>query len=194
MSASTSSRSGFGHAAAAEENRKQLARVAIVEAIARLGIPRSQWPDFIEAHNRSVPHPTPFRQLISPARFKPPVFDRLNESPREWKKKANAMWAKHRDEFLQGVEVWVKYGVDEKVAEKSVRGPGKSQRPRTRQNTVTELRYEWAALRSCGEAWKEIAARYKVGESAVVKAASTVLRTAGWPTKPKPKTNGTSPQ
>jgi hypothetical protein len=182
------SQSGFRQAAAAEQNRQHRARVAIMQAIMRLGIPRNQWPDFIEAHYAEAPHGIPFRQIISPSAFQAPVFDRLNQSPKEWSKQADAQWEQHRDRFLEGCDVWVTAGVDEKIFITKGRGPGKSQRLRTRHNTALELRYEWAARRSCGEAWKEIAFRSDAKESTVIKAASEVLGTAGWPTKPA-KTN-----
>jgi hypothetical protein len=39
-------------------------------------------------------------------------------------------------------------------------------------------------MRLCGEAWKEIAARYQMEESTVIKAATAVLEMANWPAKP----------
>ena len=129
------------------------------------------------------------RQRIAVSPFQPPAFDRLNESPKEWKKKADEKWEQHCEPFLKNCESWVQQGVDEKIAEtKHRRGVGKAQSPRKRRNTAIEHRYEWAALRVCGEAWKEIAARYKCKESTVIKAASEVLHVAHWPTKAKSKT------
>lgn len=176
-----------GQAAAAEQNRQHQARLEILQALQRVGIPEPQWPELVRAYYRSSPQRIASRQRIWMAPFKPPPFDRLNESPEEWKKKAHAAWQEYCEQFLKRCEVWVQQGVDEKIAEtKRKRGTGKVQSPRKRKHTAIELRYEWAALRLCGEAWKEIAARYKRKESTVIKAASEVLRIAHWPTR-KPK-------
>jgi hypothetical protein len=178
-----------GQAAAAGQNRQREARLGILKALQALGIPVKQWPDFVQVYYRESPQPMSARQLISPPPFQAPPFDRLNESPKEWKKKADEKWEQHCELFLKDREFWVKQGVDEKIAEtKRRRGTGKAQSPRKRKNTAIECRYEWAALRVCGEAWKEIAARYECRESAVTKAASKVLRVAHWPTKPKSQT------
>jgi hypothetical protein len=178
-----------GQAAAAEQNRQREARLEILQALQGLGIPFQQWSDFVQAYYRDSPQRIVSRQLISPPLFKPPAFDRLNESPKEWKKKADEKWEQHCEPFLKDREFWVQQGVDEKIPEtKRRRGVGKAQSQRKRKNTAIERRYEWAALRVCGKAWKEIAARYGCQESAVIKAASKVLRVAHWPTKPKSQT------
>jgi hypothetical protein len=175
-----------GQAAAAEQNRQHQARLGILQALQGLGIPVNQWLDFVQVYYRESPQPMAARQLISPPQFQAPPFDRLNESPKEWKKKADEKWEQQCEQFLKDREFWVKQGVDEKIAEtKRRRGTGKAQSPRKRKNTAVECRYEWAAMRVCGEQWKEIAARYKCKESTVIKAASEVLRAADWPTKPK---------
>lgn len=178
-----------GQAAAAEKNRQHEARSGILQALQGLGIPVKQWSDFVQAHYRDSPQPMASGQRISPRVFQPPPFDRLNESPKEWKKKADAKWEQHCEQFLENREFWVKQGVDEKIAEtKRKRGRGKAPSHRKHKNTPIERRYEWAAMRVCGEAWKEIAAKYECKESTVIKAASEVLRVARWPTKPNSRT------
>ena len=78
-----------GQAAAAEQNRQHQARLEILQALQRVGIPEPQWPELVRAYYRSSPQRIASRQRIWMAPFKPPPFDRLNESPEEWKKKAN---------------------------------------------------------------------------------------------------------
>ena len=174
----------LGQAAAAKQNRQSRARGGILQALGRLGIPHREWPNFVQAYYR-VPNPR-YEQRISVKPFQPPPIDRLNESAEEWRKKANAAWDQHANTIVQSCEFWVKQGLDEKIfPAKHSRGPGKAQPGRKRKNTALQRRYEWAALRRCGDAWKEIAAKYQTKESTVIKAASEVLRIADWPTKPK---------
>ena len=174
----------LGHAAAAEENHKHKTRDGVLQTLVRLGIPQRQWPNSVLAHYKGSSHRHLFRQIIDLA-FQPPPFDRLNESPEEWKKKADADWERRRDRFLAANEYRSTQGIDGRIAPtKRSRGPGKTQKARKRKNTAIEYRYEWAARRLCGEQWKEIAFKYQIKESTVIKAASEVLRTAGWPTKP----------
>jgi len=173
-----------GQAAAAKQNRQRRARGGILQALSRLGIPYHEWPNFVQA-DYTVLSPL-YQQHISVSPFQPPAIDRLNESEAEWRKKANAAWDRHANTFVQSLEFWAKQGVDETIATaKHSRGPGKAQPGRKRKNTAIERRYEWAAMRLCGAAWKEIAAKYQTQESTVIKAASEVLRIADWPTKPK---------
>jgi hypothetical protein len=175
-----------GQAAAADQNRQHQARLEILQALQGQGLPFQHWPDLVRAYYRSSPQRRKSRQRIALPPFQPPPFDRLNESPEEWKKKSDAAWEQCRDQFLKRCEFWVQQGLDEKIGEaKRRRGIGKAQSQRKRKNSPIERRYEWAAMRLCGEPWKEIAARYKCKESTVTKAASDVLRVAQWPTKPK---------
>lgn len=70
-------------------------------------------------------------------------------------------------------------GVDQEIPPiRRSRGPGKTER-----NVTIQDRYKWAALRLTRLPWKEIAARCQADTSTVTKAASSVLFTAGWPTK-----------
>jgi hypothetical protein len=71
-------------AATAEQNRQHQAGLEIVQALQRLGIPDPQWPELVRAYYRSSPQRIASRQRISPRAFRPPPFDRLNESPEEW--------------------------------------------------------------------------------------------------------------
>jgi hypothetical protein len=94
-------------------------------------------------------------------------------------KAADAAWERHRNEFLQRRNYWVRVGVDEEIAEeKRPRGPGRT--PRKRNNSTVDLRYEWAALRLCGIGCKEISARYNLKESQVTKKSKEILEAAGW--------------
>src|SRR5579872_4330797 len=109
-----SSSGGLGQAAAAEQNRQHRVRVNILQALGRIGIPQHKWPDFVRAYLRDLPRGSPYRQPISPPVFHPPTFDRLNQSPEEWRKEADAQWEQQR--FLRVCEFWAEQGVDEKIA------------------------------------------------------------------------------
>jgi len=107
----------------------------------------------------------------------------LRQSRDEWVKAADAAWQQHRDRFLKAVQFWVTNGVDEEIPPaKSTRGAGQKGR---RLNTPPNLRFEWAARRLSGAAWKEIADE-SFKQDRVQKAATEVLKLAGWPTKVKP--------
>lgn len=184
--------SGLGQAAGAGENRQHQARIGILQALSRLGIPLLDWPDFIQAYYTASSQRTTSHQLMFPEPFQPPPFDRLNETAELWTKRADLEWQRHRNRFLQTCEFWIAQGVDEKIpVTKLNRGPGKAQPGRKRQNTAIERRYEWAAMRLCRKSWKEIAFKYQTKESTVIKAATDVLRTAGWLTRPKASTSST---
>ena len=173
-------------AGGAANNRQREARLGIIQALRRLGIPPVKWLDCVRTYWGDASEQTEYRHIMSPPKFQPPVFDRLNQSLEDWVKVADGAWTQHRDQFVRGCKYWEAVGVDEEISEsKRSRGPGKAPRQRRRQNSVAEQRYEWAAWRLCGDEWKEVAAKYAVKESTVIKAASSVLRTAGWPTKRK---------
>ena len=171
-----------GDAAAAKKNREIKVRLQIIEAFRRLGIPQRDWPDFVQMFYTSPEERTEYCDSFEPLSFQPPVFDRLHESPPEWTKRADAAWKQHRDRFLEQCQFWVTAGVDEEIPlAKSTRGTGRTGR---RLNAPPALRVEWAARRLSGAAWKEIA-NESFKEDQVKKAASEVLRLAGWPTKIK---------
>lgn len=174
-----------GQAEAAQQNRQHAERTRILKTLRNLQIPRDQWPSFVLAHEKAHPHNTLYRQQFSPLRFQPPDFDRLNQSPEEWRKDAEAKFRQHCDRFLRGEEYRAEKGLDERIPRaKRQRGPGRGPQPGKRENTAIEQRYEFAARRLCGSQWKQIAADYGLEESAVSKAGSEVLRRAGWPRKP----------
>jgi hypothetical protein len=179
----------LGQAAAAKQNSQRRARGGILEAVRRLGIPYDEWPDFVQAYYKDSNQLC--QQLIWVGPFQPPPFDRLNESAAEYRKKIHAAFDQHVDPTLDLCESLVQQGIDETIDTKRSRGPGKAEPGRKRKNTDIELRYEWAARRLWGEPWKEIAAKYHTPESTVIKAASALLRIAGWPTKPKLNTSNT---
>ncbi|MGO9268706.1 MAG: hypothetical protein ACLQOO_00340 [Terriglobia bacterium] len=170
-----------GEAAAALKNRTIKARLQIIEALQRLGIPHAKWPDFVRAFHTNPQEREGYTASVFPPSFQPPVFERLNESPEQWAKAADAAWQQHRNAFLEKCRAWVREGVDEEIPPaKMTRGPGRRGR-----NAPPDLRAEWAACRLSGKAWKEIADE-PFREDQVKKAASELLKLAGWPTKLKP--------
>jgi hypothetical protein len=79
-----------GQAAAAQKNREREVRELIVRALQKSdGTSHAKWPDFIQEFLRSSDQKA-YRQPISPALFQPPAFDRLNQSPEDWVKAADA--------------------------------------------------------------------------------------------------------
>jgi len=130
--------------AAAEHNRQRRARFSIIKALQRLGIPHKEWPEFVrDYYPSSGKHyldyssedwkkelaKTEYHQRIQPPTFKPPIFDRLNQSPVEWAKGADAAWELHRNKFLQKREYWAQLGVDDEIGEENRRrGPGTTSR------------------------------------------------------------------
>lgn len=165
--------------AGAEANRQLQTREKILGAAEQLKVPRKQWPVILQAFadsNRSK-----FRAPSQPAPFQAPAFDRLNQSAEEWVTTADAHWERHKDNFLRRFRAWQRLGVDGKIPQpKRHRGPASNPAQGRRNNSAIEKRYEWAALRICGDAWKEIAAKYGARESTVTKAATTILQEAGW--------------
>jgi hypothetical protein len=176
-----------GQAAAAEKNRQREARLSIIQALARLGIPFHEWPDFVQAYYTDSHQQNEYRQLMMPSPFQAPDFDRLNQSPDDWINEADRAWALHRNTFLQECENWVKAGVDEKIVEaKRPRCPGKSSTHEGVQlrgdNTPIRLRYEWAAKYLARIPLKEIAGE-NADASTVGRIARQIVRSAGWATK-----------
>ena len=171
----TSPSSGTGHAAAAHLNRQRQARIQIREALVRLGVGSASWPSFVNAPLASELHHT-----VIPPSFQPPNFERLHQSVRDWQASADNAWKEHRDKWVRTLQFWVEKGIDEQIVEaKQARNPGI--RGSRRKNSVVTVRYEWAAKRLCGCGWKEISKAHF--PDAVRKAASEVLRLAGWPAK-----------
>ena len=156
-------------------NRQNIARAAILAALDRLKIPEDRWPEFVQDYKARQAQHTKFRQRLHPPPFAPPVFDPLNQSTDDWVKSADAAWAKHRDQFLEKREFWRRVGVDAEISPSKQARAGKTP-------SVTQ-RYDCAAMRLCGDSWKEIAAIHHMKESTVIKAATAVLRGADWPTK-----------
>jgi hypothetical protein len=98
----------------------------------------------------------------------------LRESMRDWVKKADAAWDRYRDRQVRLFEFLVEKGVDEPIPHKRSRGPGTKGR-----NVEIDARYEWAARRLTGDAWKVIAIDAGVSEHRVRKPATEVLKIAG---------------
>jgi hypothetical protein len=171
-----------GDAAAALKNREIRVRLQIIDALQRLGTPMSEWPDFVQTFYRNPQERTAYSDSFESLPFYPPIFDRLSQSPAEWVKVANTAWEQHRDRFLKQCQFGVIAGVDEEIpVAKSTRGPGRKGR---RRNAALGLRFEWAARRLSGAAWKEIPTE-SFNEDQVKKTASEVLKLAGWGTKIK---------
>ena len=167
-----------GQLASASKNREIRTRLLIIEALQRLGIPESKWPDFVlRFHRNALGHPG-FSQPFEMAPFHPPVFDRLKQSKDQWAKAANAAWQQQRDGFLAWCQSGVITGLDEEIPPpKSTRGAGRKGR---RLNAPPPLRFEWAARRLSGAAWKEMAdVSYKATQ--VRQAATEILKLARWP-------------
>src|ERR1035441_11013081 len=81
-----------GEVAAAMKNRQITARLRIVEALQHLGIPPDRWPDFVRTFYANPQERAGFGEFVEPPPFHPPIFDRLRESPEEWRKAADAAW------------------------------------------------------------------------------------------------------
>jgi hypothetical protein len=185
-------RNRIGQAAAAEQNRRREIRSGIIQGFLRLGVAFSQWPDFIKVYYGDPHQQNQYRQEISPMPFKAPDFDRLNQSPEEWKKAADCAWALHRDTFLQQCLSWVKMGVDEEIIwNNRSRGRGHGQldgerRRRRAYNTAIDQRYEWTAQYLMEVPLKQIAGEH-ADASTVGRIARQIVRSAGWPTRSRRK-------
>ena len=192
MSRAQAGNSGAG--AAAKKNRERQAREGIIRAFHRLGTAYSKWPDFVQEFYTNTRERTEYRQLISPPPFQPPVFDRLNQSPEDWRKSADATWEQHGDRFLRGCDYWVTVGVDDEIpVAKPTRGTGISPAKGTRgDNTDMDRRYEWAAKYLVRLPLKEIAAQDSADPSTVGRIARGILRQANWSEQRKAKTSATT--
>lgn len=149
------------------------ARNNIISAFRRLDIAEEKWSPLIG------PEPALGKVTRMPAEneyFKPPVFDRFQHSPEEWKTLADVAWQKHRDKLMERWLSWERMGVDEPVPRRKQR----RHRGTTGRNAGLDQRYEWAALRLLGEPWKEIAVKYLkcLTEAEVRKAENTVRKAA----------------
>jgi hypothetical protein len=156
-----------------------------------LGIPYSQWPDFIKVYYADPHQQNHYRQSMSLLGFQAPDFDRLNQSPAEWKKAADKAWALHRNRFLEEGENWVKMGVDEEIVWKELpRGPGnkfgRGRKRRRAGNTAIDQRFLWAAQYLAGVPLKQIAVEH-ADPSTVGRVARAIVRSAGWPTRSRRK-------
>jgi antitoxin (DNA-binding transcriptional repressor) of toxin-antitoxin stability system len=180
-----------GEVAAALKNRELSARLQIIGSLQRLGIPHSKWPDFVKSFYGNPQEGAGYSACIAPPPFQAPEFDQLKQSYEQWEKAADKAWKQHRKQFIQRFcQYAVTLGVDQEIPPaKRRRGTG-----RTGRNAPPRLRFEWAARRLSGAAWKEIAGA-SFQEDHVKKAASEVLKEAGWPTKVKlPKARKTKPK
>jgi len=182
--------SGF-QAGGAAVNRQREARFRIIGALVRLSIPTSRWPEFVQAFYSDPSQK--YHQRVAPSPFRAPAFDRLNQSPQDWKKAADSAWKRHRDRFLQTFPSWVAAGVDEEIVETATRGPGKKPSTvaasrRRGENTSMDRRYAWAANYLLGVPLKQIAGNDE-DVSTVGRVARDIIRSAGWPTKPRTNPN-----
>ena len=169
-----------GQAAAAAKNRETTVRLQIVEAFQQLGISDREWPDCVRRFYSNPEARKEYIESVDPPPFQPPAFDRLHQSPEEWEKLAYSAFQRYLDDWRKLQQSWVTGGVDEEIPPaKSRRGPGQKER-----NTPLDLRYQWAARRLSGAAWKEIAGEFSK-EDQVKKAAVRILKAAGWFTKDK---------
>ena len=177
-----------GEPEAARKNRAIRAREQIIEGLQRQGIPYRDWPDVVRAFYTNPQERQGYSASISPLRFDPPPFDRLNETPEEWAKRADEAWRKHRDDFLKWINTFVALGVDEKIPpRKRTRGSRRKER-----NAPPDQRANWAARRLMGTPWKEIADD-RFHEDQVRKAATDLLKLAGWLASVKPTASAPPP-
>lgn len=174
--------SAEGQVSAAQKNRETQTRRRIVQALGWLGADfRTQWPDFVREFYRDPLKQTVFEDCALPPPFQPPDFDRLNQSPKDWAKVANAAWSQHRGRFLQSCQAWVEAGVDEEIpAAKQIRGPGITSKGERGKNTVFERRYVWAAKYLLRVPLKEIAAQDNADATTVGRVARATLTLANW--------------
>jgi hypothetical protein len=169
--------------AAAEKNRTRAARMSIVRALQSLG-PRvcGIWPDFVVAFIKNETPQTENKQTASAEPFQPPDYDRLNQSPADWARMADAAWRKHRDAFLRRCEFWERAGVDEEIPPViRLRGAGLAARKSERgANSAVDHRYVWAAKYLLGFRVKAIAADDLADASTVGRIARQILEEADW--------------
>jgi len=121
------------------------ARFRFLQTCERLKIPQDRWPKFKEAITlppKGV-HPKKIPSFIAPP------MDLLRDSPSEWRKKAEAEFRKHCDEFLNRVDQDIKDLIASGILTKI---------DRPKNPASTNLRYEWAAKRYCyNEPYKKMA-------------------------------------
>jgi hypothetical protein len=176
-----------GQAAAANRNRVRATRMSIIAALLRLGVPVDDWPkpvrDFYEQADATL------RQVLTPPPYRPPHFDRLVQSSKEWAKLADKGWQHHRDEFLRRSQLWIDARVDESIPPANrTRMSASSGFSRKRgANTPLEQRYRWAAQYFCGVPIKEIAAQSEANPDTVGRIARAILGQAAWPASRRPR-------
>jgi hypothetical protein len=119
------------------------ARLRLLQACHRLGIPRDLWPDF------RVTRPRRFTISKTPPPFTAPAINILEEGATRWRHKANQEFRKHCDEFLRKVTVDIKDWI----------ATGHLTRIKRAQGETPDLqRFEWAAERYCrGKRYKDMA-------------------------------------
>ena len=167
-----------GEAWAAKQNQQREARSDIVDALRAMVEPHDRWPDFVQAWEANARYEPHYSHQVFAPQFQPPAYERLGQqSIEQWKSRADAAWRQHRNRFVAQQQEAEKRGIDEKIPPpRRTRGPGRANR-----NANIDERYKWAGRRLLGSEWKEIANGEDV--STVRKAASQVLRSAGWPIK-----------
>jgi hypothetical protein len=182
------SRTISGQVAAVKGDRANHERASIVRALEKMGPDfAKRWPDFVVDFSRNRNQHSEYQQPVWPGCFQPPAFDRLNQSPAEWKRIADRAWEEHRDGFLKECQFWETAGLDEEIPPaKRMRGPRATiGRGKRRNNSVVELRHAWAAKRLLGFRIKEIAAHDGADPSTVGRIARQILRQANWTTPAK---------
>ena len=172
---------------AVTENRVRRERLAIITALQGLGS-LSEAPTRVREFYSSLRKQPDFRQPISPPPLQLPNFDRLNQSPEEWRKISRKVFEQHCDEFLRQRQFWVDAGVDDEMpAAKSTRGAGPLGVHGKRRNTAVKLRYHWAAQYLCHMPLKEIASQSGANPITVGRIARAILEQAEWlkPRRPR---------
>jgi len=148
---------------------KQWARLRILQACDRLGIPRQVWPKFrfpeLPRTNIAVRHVQPDFEL--------PPFLPLQETPAEWKSRCqkafDQFFETEADPIVAEFQQQVKSGMYTKIISK-------------RDTTPLDLRYEWTAKRLCyrlrfSEIVKESPKGYT--EHRIREAVNAIIREAG---------------
>jgi hypothetical protein len=140
-------------------------RQRVIAAFQRLAVPAETWTPLVG------PEPTERDGgWIALDPFRPPAFNRYEETPEEWKARATSEFQEYLDDLLADWQIWMRIGFD-----KPVRGP---KRRRAGKASIAQ-RYEWAAHRLIGREWKDIAAEYfKVDSADELDNATTALRKA----------------
>ena len=166
---------GLSNVQAAKTNRQREIRLGIILALRRLRVSEDKWPDYVREYYANPERHPKYHQRVPVPLFQPPPFDKLNQSPEDWRKDADAAWEKHRNSFLKVCVYWIDAGVDEAIpAARRMRGVGEKAR-----NASTDQRFEWAARRLIGSEWPDIAGSVFKADQ-VRKTTAKVLRDAGW--------------